>query len=192
MKQCLNMVIKMIPVFAGIIFFISCKNDIETVKRITNIETYPTVEIEDFTFLRSDSGQITAKVKSPMVKEYSANEDPYREFPKGLEATFLDQEQNITTKVTANYVIQKMDEEKWIARYDVEVIDRDGRIINTEYMVFDQKKGKFYSDQFTKFTEKDGIIYGKGFESDMNLTNARILEPTGFFYVDEEQYETQD
>ncbi|WP_081421475.1 LPS export ABC transporter periplasmic protein LptC [Salinivirga cyanobacteriivorans] len=180
--------IKMIPVMAGIIFFVSCKNDMETVKQITNIETYPTMEIEEFKFFRSDSGQITVKVKSPLVREFSAIENPYREFPEGLVATFLDRDQTIKSKITANYVIQKIDEEKWIARHDVEVIDQDGRIINTEYMVFDQKKGKIYSDQFTKFTETDAIIYGKGFESDMNLTNARILEPTGFFYVDEEQY----
>jgi LPS export ABC transporter protein LptC len=181
-------IVKMIPVLAGIIFFLSCKNDIEAVKKITSIETFPTMEAENITFLRSDSGRIAVKAISPLVKEYAAAKEPYTEFPQGLKAEFLDKNGSISSSVSANYVIHKTNEEMWIARYDVEVMDQEGRIINTEYMVFDEKKGKFYSDQFTKFTEKDAIIYGKGFESDINLSNARILEPTGFFYIDEEQY----
>jgi LPS export ABC transporter protein LptC len=178
----------MIPVLSGIIFFLSCKNDIEVVKKITSIETYPTMEAENITFLRSDSGRIAVKAISPVVKEYAAAKEPYTEFPEGLKAEFLDRNGNITSSITANYAIHKTSEEKWIARYNVEVMDKDGRLINTEYMVFDEKTGKFYSDQFTKFTEKESIIYGKGFKSDMNLSNAQIIEPTGFFYIDEEQY----
>jgi LPS export ABC transporter protein LptC len=187
MKKNLH-IIKMIPVLAGIIFFLSCKNDIEVVKRITSIETYPTMEAENVTFLRSDSGRIAIKALSPLVQEYAAAKEPYTEFPQGLKAEFLDRDGKVSSSVTANYVIHKTNEKKWIARYDVEVMDREGRIINTEYMVFDETKGIFYSNQFTKFTEEDAIIYGKGFESDVNLTNAKILEPTGFFYIDEEQY----
>lgn len=178
----------MIPVLSGIIFFLSCKNDIEVVKRINSIETYPTMEAENITFLRSDSGRIDVRAQSPLVKEYANAKEPYTEFPQGLKAKFLDRHGNISSSVSANYVIHKTKEQIWIARYNVEVMDQDGRIINTEYMVFDENKGIFYSNQFTKFTEKDAIIYGKGFESDMNLTNAKILEPTGFFYIDETQY----
>ncbi|MDA3867515.1 MAG: LPS export ABC transporter periplasmic protein LptC [Salinivirgaceae bacterium] len=178
---------KMIPAMVGIIFFVSCKNDIEVVKRITSIETYPTMAAEHVSLYRSDSGQIVMKLDAASIKKFTNVENPYTEFSEGLEAQFFDENQEVSTYISANHVIYYEKEEKWVARYDVEVLDRDGRVINTEYMVFDQKKGKIYSDQFTKFTEEDAIIYGKGFESDPNLTNARILEPTGYFYVDNEE-----
>ncbi len=192
MKTFLHTSLKMIPIIMGIIFFVSCKNDIQAVKKITSIAKYPTLQAESLTVLRSDSGYITLELKTPLVQQYSAAKEPYTEFPKGIDAKFMDKDQNITTHITADYAIYKEKENKWIARYDVEIIDKEGRIINSEYMVFDEKKGKIHSDQFTKFTETDAVIYGKGFESDLNLTNARVLEPTGFIYINEEEYETED
>lgn len=182
----------MVFISMGIIFLVACKNDMEEVKEISSFETFPTLEAEDVTVLRSDSGQIVFRAETPLVQQYSNAENPYKEFPRGLKIKLMDKEQNVTTKMSANYAIHKEEEEKWIARHDVEIIDKNGRIINTEYMVFDMKKGKIYSDQFTKFTETDATIYGNGFESNMNLSNARILEPTGFLYFDEEEYKTQD
>lgn len=183
----LNIRYMMIPALVGIIFFMSCKNDIEVVRRITSIETFPTLEAETVTILRSDSGKVIMKIITPMIRQFAQASEPYTEFPKGLNAVFMDKDQQVNTRISADEVIFYETDEKWEARYNVEVTDRDGRIINTEYMVFDQKKGKIFSNQFTKLTEDDAVIYGTGFESDPNLTNARIFEPTGDFYVDDKQ-----
>lgn len=176
----------MIPALVGIIFFMSCKNDIEVVQRITSIETFPTLEASDVTILRSDSGNIVMRIETPLISQYAQATEPYTSFPKGLKAIFFDRNGEVSSEISANEVMYYENDEKWVARYDVVVIDRNGTIINTEYMVFDQKKGRIYSDQFTKFTEGDAVIYGSGFESDPNLTNARIIKPRGDFYVDEQ------
>lgn len=177
----------MIPALVGIIFFMSCKNDIEVVKRITSIETFPTIEAEDVTILRSDSGSIIMRIESPVISQYSQANEPYTLFPKGLKGVFFDSNGEISTQITADEVIYYENDEKWVARYNVEVIDKDGRIINTEYMVFDQKKGRVYSDQFTKLTDSDAVIYGTGFESNANLSDAVIFGPRADFYVDEQK-----
>lgn len=185
------------PCILGIVLFAlmnfnACKNDIKTVKEITSIEKYPTLQAEKLRMFRTDSGRVTMKLKTPLMQKYSNAKEPYIEFPGGGVLKMFDENKEVTTYISANYAIYKEQKGKWIARNDVEILDKKGRIINTEYVVFDEKKGKIYSDRFTKFTDEKSIIYGKGFESDMNLSNAQIFEPTGFIYPDEEQYETKD
>ena len=48
----------------------------------------------------------------------------------------------------------------------------------------DEKTENIYSEKFVQIFSKDRVINGIGFESDQNLTNWKIKNPTGTFYVE--------
>lgn len=130
----------MIPALVGIIFFMSCKNDIEVVQRITSIETFPTLEASDVTILRSDSGNIVMRIETPMISQYAQATEPYTSFPKGLKAIFFDRNGEVSSEISANEVMYYENDEKWVARYDVVVIDRNEPLLILNIWFLTKKK----------------------------------------------------
>ena len=191
-NKTLNILKKVILVFTGITFLLSCKNDMKEVNKITSLETFPTLSAKNITIIQSDSGIVRFTITTQELKQYQSAEKPYTEFPKGLVAELLDKHNHTTSKITSNYAIYKESEQKWIAENNVEVIDNKGQIINTEQLIWDQNKKKIYSNQFTKFTEENSILYGKGFEANEDMSNGHIIHPTGNFYIDEDKYKTKN
>ena len=43
-----------------------------------------------------------------------------------------------------------------------------------------------YSDRYVRITNKDGIMHGKGFEADQDLSNWKIKQTSGVIEVDNE------
>jgi LPS export ABC transporter protein LptC len=102
-------------------------------------------------------------------------EEPYTEFPKGLQVYFYDSLQNEIASLRSNYAINKETENIWIAENDVQVVNTKGDTLNTEYLIWDQKKKKIYSEEYVRMTTKDGIIHGKSFEANEDLTDWKII-----------------
>ena len=58
--------------------------------------------------------------------------------------------------------------------------------LNTEELIWDQRKEFIYSNKFVKITTGDGVLYGDGLESDQTFSSRRIINPSGEILVDEE------
>ena len=56
--------------------------------------------------------------------------------------------------------------------------------LKTEYLVWDEKAEKVYSDKFVTIIRPDQIFTGTGFEADQNLENWKIKDPKGTFNVE--------
>ena len=178
-----------IPVFAGIIiFFVSCeRNNIEKINEITSELDVPEIAITNTEIIITKNALIEVKVISPQINRYTNVEEPYTEFPKGLYVEFYDSIQKVTSYIKANYCIYDETEELWTAQNDVVSVSEQGDTLNTEYLVWNQKKQKIYSDRYVRITNQDGIIHGKGFEADQDLTNWKIKKTSGTISVDNER-----
>jgi len=53
-------------------------------------------------------------------------------------------------------------------------------------LYWDQNTGKVYSDKRIRIEQIDRIIIGQGFESNQQMTDYKIHNMEGIFYVDED------
>ena len=177
-----------IPVLSGIIiFFSSCeRNNIEKINEITSELNAPTVAVTNTEIIVTKNALIEVKVISKQINRYINIDEPYTEFPKGLYVEFYDSTQKVTSFIKANYCIYDETEELWTAENDVVSVSEQGDTLNTEYLVWDQKSAKIYSDRYVRITNQDGIIHGKGFEANQDLSNWTIKKTSGTLSVKNE------
>lgn len=180
-----NHILKSIAVIFTAMLF-SCENDLQTVNELTQQENSPNQSLENVEIIYTDSAKLKLKVRAPKLDAYNDAERPYIEFPHGMVVTSYDSLKQQDSRIKANYAIYWQDEDLWEAKKSVEAINKDGDILNTEYLVWDQANHKIYSDQAVKITNADGVIYGKGFDADERMTNWKIRKVTGNLTVDDE------
>jgi len=131
----------------------------------------------------SDSGMIKAFLESPLMKRYE-EEDKYIEFPDGFKIIFYDSIMNPKSQITANYGIRFENEKRMEAKNNVVVIsiEKDEQL-DTEHLVWDERKKIIYSDVFVKITRADEVLYGDGLTSDQDFEKYTIKNPTGEFQI---------
>ena len=78
----------------------------------------------------------------------------------------------------------------WKARGDVVAINaKNQEKLNTEYLVWDQKKGEISSNQKVQVSTPDDVIFGEGFRSDDSFDDWQVDKVTGVITFDGESYD---
>ena len=178
-----------ISVMSGIIMlFASCeRSSIEKINIITSEINAPTLSVTNTEIIFSKNALIEVKIISKQINRYLDVEEPYTEFPQGLYVEFYDSTQTVTSYIKANYCIYDETEKLWTAENDVVSVSDEGDTLNTEFLIWDERKGKIYTDRYVRITNKDGIIHGKGFEANQDFSNWKINQPTGTISIDNEK-----
>ena len=68
-----------------------------------------------------------------------------------------------------------------IAYDDVELINKEGEKLNTEYLVWSNDSDRVHTNRPVRIESKSGKLEGNGLEADSKFENYRILNPTGAF-----------
>lgn len=177
-----------IQVLIPVVFAIgisACENDLKQVDVVTKEENLPLSSSEDVEIMYSELGDVKVKLKAKKLDRYGG-EKPYMEMTAGVEVLFYDSAMNISSRLTANYAIHHIKENKMEAREDVVVVNEKGERLNTEHLVWEQEEGKIYSDKFVKITKKDEIIMGEGFESNEDFSKYKIKNLKGTINIEED------
>jgi LPS export ABC transporter protein LptC len=171
--------------FLGIaVLFFSCTNKIEKIKEFSAAEKLPGMEADSFEMLYSDSAVIRFKLIAPKLIRYDQEKEPFMEFPEGIEIEKYNAQMKVVSRITANYARYLNKEDKWLAKNNVIAVNEQGDSLKTEELIWEEKKGKIYTDQFVKIIRQDQVINGIGMESDQDLSNWEIKKPTGTLYLD--------
>ena len=156
----------------------SCENDLDKVKLYSKGQVIPTETARSIKIIYSDSAKVQVEITAPILDHYST-ENPYIEMPKGLNAIFYDSKMGVKSKLEAEYGIRYEREQKMEARKNVIVTNEKGDKLNTEHLIWDERKEKLLSDEDVKITTKDEIIFGKGFEANQDFTKYKIFNLKG-------------
>lgn len=175
-----------ISIALAVAMLMSCKNDIEVISSLTNIDNLPSQTIVNLETIYTDSAKIQLIVKSKLVETYNQEEDSYLEFPKGLEVFFYDKNEKVESQLSAKYAIYYKADQLWEAKDSVVVINANDEILNTEQLFWDENKKLIYTSKFVSITTTNEIIYGEGMEANENFTNWKIMKPRGTFYLEHE------
>jgi LPS export ABC transporter protein LptC len=164
----------------------SCENSIKTINIIGNKDDQPIDTAVDVTTYYSDSGRIVAMFEAPKLDRYEG-EKPYTEMPKGIKVFFYDSAMNVTSKITAKYAISYENEKIMEAKNDVVVVNEKKEQLNTEHLVWDQKKATIYSDKFVKINTGKEILWGDGLDADERFDKWKIKKPKGSITIEEDE-----
>jgi LPS export ABC transporter protein LptC len=165
----------------------SCENEISKIKTLTSSEVLPSMTADGYEMLVSDSAVIQYKMQTPVFIRHDIEKEPYTEFPKGVKIEKYDKKMNSLSSITAEYAKNFDRDERWEAKNNVIAVNLNGDTLKTEYLVWDTKRQKIYSDQFVKFIRKDKTITGIGFESNQDFTEYKIKDIKGILYVNMDQ-----
>ena len=171
----------------GVVMLLSCENDIKQLNSITDIKNFPTQSARNIEILYSDSAIVKLKIIAAVMARYTTEDEPYVEFPEGLEVLFYNQDKLVESSLTANYAIYHEKDDIWEVKDNVVVVNKKGDIINTEEMIWNKKTETISSDKFVKITKKDEIIYGDGFDADQNFINYTIHNIKGILNLNSTQ-----
>jgi LPS export ABC transporter protein LptC len=163
---------------------ISCANDIEKVKIYSVTDIVPSLTAEGYEMLYSDSTVIRFKLQTPALLRHDNEKEPYIEFPLGVNIIKYDANMNVISSISALYAKNFDSDDRWELKNNVVAVNLKGDTLKTEYLVWDSKKGKIFSDQFVKIIQKDQIYTGVGFESDQDFSSYKIKNLKGQMYVD--------
>ena len=165
----------------------SCKNDFENIKKFSNITELPYVMAEGYEVIYSDSTVIKYKIKTPEIIMHTHTRESYTEFPQGVVITQYDNRMNVTSHITSRYAKYFDADDRWEAKNEVVVINPQGDTLKTDYLVWDRRKGKIFSDQFVKIIQKDRVTMGTSFEANQDFTEYTFKNLKGEMYVDVEE-----
>ena len=154
------------------------------------IKDMPSLSGRNVETMYTDSGKVTLVVRTPFIQQFTKKEDPHTLFPEGLTVLFYDKKTTPQASITAHYARYTEKDNQWELRDSVVAVNTEGDILETELLYWSEPKDRVWSDRFVRFTLKDKIIMGTGFESDARLTNGTIKNVSGTIYVDEQKRNT--
>lgn len=138
-----------------------------------------TQEAFNVTINYTDSGILKARLSAPKLLGYKKDGNEIVKMPKGIVANFYNDSGKIESYLTAENGISYQTKKITEVTRNVIVQNNKGEKLNTEKLVWDQKRQIIYTDKFVRITTKNEILTGEGMESKQDFSNWHILKPRG-------------
>jgi LPS export ABC transporter protein LptC len=170
--------------------FFSCKSNIEKIREINDIQSIPSLRIENLNGRMTELGGVKIRFITPELRKFDFAEEKYIDFPKGIELYRYSDSATVESSIVADYAINYEAKELWEATGNVVVKNSQGDELRTEKLFWNQKTKKVYTDALVKIvdTQKGATIFGKGLVSDESFTDYEIQEVfDSVIYVDDKK-----
>lgn len=176
---------KMIVMISVGALLIACENDMAAIEALQDQLDTKVERAEEVEILYSDSAKIKVKIAGPTMLYHLDRKSPKQEFPDGVKVDFFDPMQELSSVLTAKYAIRLEQKQQILVRDSVVWKSVDNEKLETEELIWDEKKEKLMSNKFVVITRPEEIIYGHGFEANQDFSNARINAVEGRIAVDQ-------
>jgi LPS export ABC transporter protein LptC len=167
----------------------SCQTNRDEIMSLGKKSVMPSLTGRDVTMLYSDSTVLKIKLQTPQMQKYEKGvKEAVTIMPKGVFVIFYDESTGKeSTTLKADYGVRYETSKRMEVKYNVEVVNVNGEKLNTEHLIWDEKKKKIISDAFVKITTAKEIIMGNGLEANQDFTQYEIKEVTGTLKIDDNQ-----
>ena len=108
------------------------------------------------------------------------------EAPQWLMCEQFDLDLSVAASLKADYAYYDETAQRWTLIGNVHAMNRQGEKFETPKMMWDQQTHRVYSDTSIHITRENSIIEGVGFDSNEQMTQYTILNPTGVFPIKDE------
>lgn len=169
------------------VFFTACSGrQHRSGETITDRATTAVLEADTVTTLISDSGIVRYRISAPNWQIFDQVQPSYWEFANGIYLEKFNQDLQVTASLRADYARYWDNDERWELSGNVRALNEEGETFLTQQLNWDQKAERVYSDSAITINRQTSVIQGIGFESNQTMTQYTILNPTGYFPIDDE------
>ena len=164
-----------------ILFFMfshSCKNNLTEVEYLLKDKKSPDISSEGVVYTYSEEGIIVLKIEAPKVDNFQST-SKYIEFPEGIEVTSYNLSGTKESLWRADYAIKHSESGITEAKGNIVLENFKNEKLETDFLVWDQKKEKIYTDKFVRIIQTNDTITGQGFQSNINFSEYKILNTKG-------------
>ncbi|WP_109302516.1 LPS export ABC transporter periplasmic protein LptC [Aquimarina sp. AU474] len=184
-KKKYYIIINFVTAFAVTLFF-SCQSNIaEKSKNHKTPGTPPIAEAFDVNLKYTDSGRLTAILKTSKVLDFTNKSFGYHEFPEGIVLDVIDKEGKVSV-ITSDYAISYQQTGLIDMRGNVDIKTADSTHLQARQLYWDQNINWIFTDQPYKSLLPDGNINeADGFDANQDFTilNSRIND--GIMFIEE-------
>lgn len=174
-----------VAVFATAVF--SCKGNLEDVRKMDIPEDAPQAIGKGIHLKYTDSGILTSRLRSDLMKDFSNKEFPYQEFPEGVQVEFFDEERKKNT-VTADYGVVYEETGLIDLRGNVVIVTSDSTRLSADQLYWDQNRNWIFTDRPNTIQFKNGAVNnGQGFDSNQEFSNFRSRSNVGVQIIDDKE-----
>lgn len=172
--------------------FFSCQNDMKSIQQMDIIHKFPQGEAIDFRLVYTDSAKVVAVLTSPKNDDYTNQQFPYSEFPKGVIVDFYDEKNNKNT-IKANYGIIYVKTQMVELRDSVELITFDGKKLKTNQLFWDQKSDWIFTEKSFTFTDtiRGTVMNGVGMDFNKAFSTVKAHRTAGILALPDEKEGTE-
>ena len=176
----------LVTAFAVTLFFLSCTGKGDAVKQLQIKMDGPVSEGTGINMKYTDSGRVTAHLKTPLRLDFSNETFAYEEYPEGVDLTFYDEEGK-ESHLTAQYAIRYAETSLIDLRENVVLVTSDSATLSAQQLYWDQNSHWVFTDKPYVLVTKDGSRNaGDLFDSNEDFTNFVSLNNIGKQYIKEE------
>lgn len=166
----------------------ACTTDLDELNKVEKQQNMPMQRAEEMTILYSDSAILEMELYAPVLERYVENEETIIVFPEGLKAVFYGPTGQVESKLTADKAKYFESRDMWEAKGNVVAVNElKGQQLNTEYLIWDERRAIIYTNRKSKVTTPEEILFGEGFEADQSFSRFTFRHVTGIVSVDETQ-----
>ena len=167
--------------FLGSLF--SCQTNPKQMEELSKDMNDPIVTSSQVEWLYTKNGKASFKLKTPSMLRYEADE-PYVEFPLGLELHSFENDGGQDAFMTADYAIQHIKTQQVEAKGNVVLRNVEGEMLETEALFWDELNELIYTEAFVKITKQEQVIMGEGFESDIYFSEYTLKKSRGMINLE--------
>ena len=170
-----------------LVLFTACENDLKDVEQISAKKLIvPVDKTTGVTVIYSDSAVVKAKMITPEYLHYKTDK-PYIEMKKGVTVIFYDAEQQETSRVKSDYAIRRENEKLVELKRNVVATNIKGQTFKSEELIWDETKGRFFSNRLVSITSQGNTLFGTNFWSNQDFSYYEINQATGDLSLTDKQ-----
>jgi len=175
--------INIVTAFAVTMFF-SCQSNAPKLDK-NFMEDAPIAEGYGVHLKYTDSGRLTAILKTPKLKDYSNKGFGYQEFPEGVVLDVIDKDDKISV-IKADYAIFYKETGLIDMQGNVDIKTADSTHLVAKQLYWDQNINWVFTDQpYTSYLPDGTVNEADGFDANQDFTilNSRIND--GVMFIEE-------
>ena len=158
----------------------SCANDPKLVQEFVSDKQQPIEKIKGAELLHTENGRLKVRLIASRIERFQ-DIQPALIFSDHLDVYFYNDSSELQSTLMADYA--SIDEENKImmAQNNVVLISSDNKQLETDELLWDEKKNKIYTDKRVKITTGKEVIFGEGFTSTPDFKEYSITKIHGTF-----------
>ena len=174
---------KVILLFITTVIF-SCQTNPQKMEALVKDLEEPVVISEDVEWFYTKNGLASHRLTSPKVLRFEGQKE-YIEFPLGLEVFSFNVHGEEEAFMKSDYAIKHLEDKTIEAKGGVLLENLKGEKLETEFLVWDEKRGQIFTEALVKITKQGQLIIGEGFESNTSFSKYTLKNSRGIINLDQ-------